>query len=163
MRAYEFLTIVKKSPLILKESDSRNTLRKLKDLIEHPKTEDTIKAVARTKLEKLLSELDEEDRDQYIPRRIKIPTNLTEEDLDLPFSTKNTFGDIYLNLSNLRPAPNSIQFLRPASIHMFVPPPFCGISRAEYYQRIAKAVTNVMKINSQYKEGSGYHLVLSFF
>lgn len=158
MRAREFLTITK----VLLESDDRNKFIKLKELIEHPHTEDTIKSVARNKLEHLLLQIPENERDQYRPKRIKISTNLTEQDLDLPFSSRMTIGQVYMNLSNLRPEPNNITFLRPAQIHMFIPPPFCGISKQEYYQRILEAVPGVRKINSKYLEGSGYHFVLSF-
>lgn len=148
MRAYE----------VLFESDQRSKIQKLKDVINHPTTEETVKAVAQGKLDALLASMPPE----AIPPRIIIETNLTDDLLDVPYVGHRTAGQIYDGLSALTPAPNKINFLRQGTIQMMVPPPFNGLSKQVYYNMINEAVGGCRNINSTLVPGQGYFFSISF-
>lgn len=147
MRAHEYL---------FETTDLRSKLQKLKELIDHPNTEDTIRAVAQGKYEALLAitPLEEEPK----PSRITVPVNLKEEDLDLQFVIGITVGELYENLCALNPRPSHIEFLRQGVIRMLVPPPFMGLSRKEYYALVATALPGVRNIICNYSEERGGYL-----
>ena len=148
MRAYE----------VLFESDDRSKLQKLKDVINHPHTEPTVKAVAQNRLDVLLASLPAE----AIPPRIVIETNLTDDLLDLPYIGNKTAGQIYEALSNLKPSPNRINFLRQGVVQMMVPPPFEGLSKQAYYNMVSEAVGGCRGINATLVPGQGYFFNISF-
>lgn len=148
MRAYE----------VLFESDDRSKIQKLKDVINHPSTEATVKEVAQKKLDLLLASMPAEAR----PLRIVIETNLTDDLLDVPYTNAKTAGQIYEALSGLNPAPNRINFLRQGVIHMMVPPPFNGLSKQAYYNMIHEAVGGCRNISASLVPGQGYFFTVSF-
>jgi hypothetical protein len=148
MRAYE----------VLFESDERSKIQKLRDVINHPNTEETVKAVAQGKLNLLLSSMPAEPP----APRIVIETNLTDDLLDVPYVGAKTAGQIYEALSTLSPTPNRINFLRQGTIQMMVPPPFNGLSKQAYYNMINEAVGGCRGINATLVPGQGYFFSISF-
>ena len=141
---------------------SKNTIQKLVDLINHPSTIDTIRSVAQTKLDKLLDKLPDEEKALWLPQKISVPTNISEQDLEKPFAGGSQIGELYQNLISLKPGPSYVQFLAHGQIHMLVPPPFQGMSKQGYYNLINRAVPGLRRINSEFIENKGYHFVLSF-
>jgi len=137
--------------------DSRSTIQKLEELIAHPSTEETIRAVARNKLQTLRATIVGEPQ-----RRINVPVNLQEEDLDNHFLPGVTLGEIYDGLCSLSPAPNRIQFLRQGQIQMMVPPPFMGKTRAEYVHEIQQACPGARHIGGHMIEEQGYFFTISY-
>lgn len=148
MRAYE----------VLFESDERSKIQKLKDVINHPTTEATVKAVAQNKLDLLLASMPAEAR----PPRIVIETNITEDLLEVPYVGGRTTGQLYDALCSLAPAPNRVNFLRQGTIQMMVPPPFNGLSKQAYYNMINEAVGGCRNINATLVPGQGYFFSISF-
>lgn len=150
MRAYE----------ILFETDNRTKIQKLQDVIDHPSTEDAVRAVARGRLELLLASQPE----PALPAsRINIPTNLTEDDLDRWQSNARTFGQIYEALGSLSPAPSQINFAQMGhQIKIVVPPPFMGLTKQQYYQKIAEAVPGLRSIKDSRYGDDSYVFLLSF-
>ena len=147
MRAREFLF-----------EDSRSKIEKLRELIDHPGTEETVRQVARGRLELLMaSECPVEARS-----RITVQTNVTEEDLDRQFLTGVNLGGLYENLCSLSPAPNDIQFLRQGSIRIMVPPPFMGKTKAQYVGELMQACPGARQVHSQMIEGLGYMFSISY-
>ena len=147
MRAYEILY-----------EDSRSKAQKLQDLIDHPATEETVRSVAKSRLQLLMaSECPVEVRS-----RLTVQTNITEADLDRQFLTGLSMGDLYEGLCGLNPAPNDIQFLRQGSIRMMVPPPFMGKTKNEYIQEILRVCPGARDIRSQMFEGIGYMFSISY-
>jgi hypothetical protein len=137
--------------------DSRSTIRKLEDLINHPNTEDTIKAVARSKLKLLV---DNEPVPE--PSRLTVTTNISEGDLDRPFIGSVQLGSIYEGLAALQPGPNQIHFLRQGQINMMVPPPMMGKTRQQYFEEIGRVCPGVKNITARMVEGEGYFFTISF-
>lgn len=150
MRAYE----------ILFESDNRSKIQKLRDVIDHPATEATVRSVAQSKLKLLL---DNEPAPPAVASQLVVATNITEEDLDRPYFTGVPVRNIYESLCALQPAPVEISFLRQGQVNMMVPPPFMGLTRQQYYERIQQAVPAVRRIDCRMFEGRGYFFTLSFF
>lgn len=148
MRAYE----------VLFETDQRSKIQKLKDVIEHPNTEATVKAVAQNRLDVLMASMPAEPP----APRIVIETNLTEDMLDIPYTNAKTAGQIYEALSALAPAPVRINFLRQGVIQMMVAPPFNGLSKSQYYNMIGEAVGGCRQINSTLVPGEGYFFSIAF-
>lgn len=147
MRAREFLY-----------EDDRSKLEKLRDLIDHPGTEETVRDVARGRLELLMaSECPVETRP-----RITVQTNVTEEDLDRQFLTGVNLGGLYENLCSLSPSPNDIQFLRQGAIRIMVPPPFMGKTKAQYISELMQACPGARQVHSQMIEGMGYMFSISY-
>ena len=139
---------------ILYESDNRSKIQKLRDVIAHPTTEQTIKNVAQSKLDLLLlSELDEEEVD--IPSRITVSTNLTEDDLDLLFIPGVPVYQIYRRLTELQPAPCHLHFSRPR-VRMLVPPPFMGLTKQQYIKHIHDSCPMFRNVTCELIEGHGY-------
>lgn len=141
MRAHEYL---------FEASDARTTLEKLKDVIDHPATEPTIRDVAQRKYDLLSSQIvDEQDIVEFAPpSRITVATNVPEDMLDQQFVTGVTIGEIYQRITSLCPAPNYVEFRRSGVIHMTVPPPYHGMTKAQYYDHIAAVVPGIRYINS---------------
>ena len=147
MRAREFLF-----------EDSRSKIEKLRELINHPGTEETVRDVARGRLELLMASQCPAEPQQ----RITVPTNVQESDLDQAFITGVSLGDLYDNLVALSPAPNDIKFGRQGVIHMMVPPPFMGKTKQQYLNEILQACPGARNISSQMMGGSGYFFVVSY-
>lgn len=147
MRAREFLF-----------EDSRTKIQKLEELIAHPGTEDNDRKVAQSRLDLLRSQVPVE-----APSRITTLTNIAEEDLDRPFLTGVSLGNLYDSLNQLSPAPNEIKFGRQGVIHMVVPPPFMGKSKQQYQMEIAQACPGARSIGGNMLSGDlGYLFVISF-
>ena len=141
---------------IVVESDNRNRLQKLLDVINHPATEETIRSVAKSKLQQLI------DSDPSLLRKSRpAEVNIEESDFDRQFVMGVTIGQIYDSLCGLTPRPSRIEFFRQGTIRMFVPPPFHGLTKSEYYQLINDAVPGLRSINSTYHP-DGYLFFLSF-
>jgi hypothetical protein len=147
MRAHELLY-----------EDTRSKLDKLRELIDHPGTEDTVRRVAQGRLELLMAS---ECEVALVPK-ITVATNITEEDLERQFLTGVPMGDLYRNLTQLSPRPNDIRFLRQGVVNMIVPPPFMGKTRQEYIQNIQSACPGARAIHSQMIEGYGYLFSISY-
>jgi hypothetical protein len=161
------------------ESDQRTTAQKMLDLIRHPNTEDTVRAVAQTKFDRLMNTMTEAERSQVMSQPISGPArpaappppvpptrticNIDSANMDIPYSCYQTVRIIYMCLSGLRPRPSIIYFLHNQQIHMLVPPPFLGISKLQYYNMIWAVQPSIKSINCDFvlAEGS-YHFVLSF-
>ena len=143
MRAHEYL---------FEASDVRTTLEKLRDVIDHPATEATIRDVAQRKYDLLSSQIvDEQEIVVYQPTsRITVATNVPEDMLDQQFVTGVTIGDIYQRVISLCPAPNYVEFRRSGVVHMTVPPPYEGMTKAQYYEHIMAAVPGIRYINSSH-------------
>lgn len=139
--------------------DHRSTIEKLEELIAHPQTEDTVRAVAQTKLKTLRDNLPAVTTPQ---QRISIPVNLDEGDLDNHFLPGITLGHLYEGLSQLSPPPNRIQFLKQGQIQMMVPPPFMGKTKPEYMAEINRVCRGARAIDSRMIEGQGYYFVISY-
>lgn len=147
MRAREFLY-----------EDSRTKIEKLKALIDHPSTEETVRSVARGRLQLLMAS----ECPVEAPQRISVPTNVTEEDLDRQFLTGLNLGQLYEGLCSLSPRPNDIQFLRQGAIRIMVPPPFMGKTKQEYVSELMQACPGARQIHSQMIEGLGYMFSISY-
>lgn len=141
---------------VLFESDSRTRVEKLLDVINHPATEETIRAVARAKLQQLMGS-------EPIPQKriISVPVNVEESDFDRQFVLGVTIGEIYDALCALAPKPSNIAFLRQGQIQMLVPPPFHGLTKMQYYEIIMRALPGVRNITSGYAS-EGYYFTLSY-
>jgi hypothetical protein len=136
----------------------RGTIEKLRDLINHPKTEDTIRSVAESKLQILLgNQLPVEQS-----RRITVHTNVSEADLDRQFLIGIQLGDIYERLCSLSPQPSDIQFMHQGVINIMVPPPFMGKTRIQYTQEVLGACPGARDIKSQMIDGVGYLFSVAF-
>lgn len=146
MRAREFLF-----------EDDRSKIQKLEELIAHPGTEDTIRAVALSKLETLRANLVVEPR-----KRINVPVNLEESDLDTHFLPGVTLGQLYDGLCGLQPAPNNIHFYRQGQIQMMVPPPFMNKTKQQYLSEINAVCRGARAIHGTMIEGSGYRFVITY-
>ena len=146
MRAKEFLF-----------EDNRSLLQKLEELIAHPGTEDTVRQVAANRLALLRDKIPVEPRS-----RITVMTNITEDDLDRPFLTGVSLGDLYENLTTLSPAPCEIAFGRQGVIKMLVRPPFMGKTKHQYLNEISMACPGAQKISSQMLPEDGYLFVISY-
>ena len=95
--------------------------------------------------------------------RITTLTNVAEADLDRPFLTGVSLGDLYDNLNSLSPAPNEIKFGRQGIIHMVVPPPFMGKTKPQYQMEIAQACPGARSIHGNMLGGEkGYLFIISF-
>lgn len=151
MRAYEIL---------YEHVDQRTTVQKLRDVIEHPGTEAAVRAIAQTKLDKILTEFPE--KGLHVIQEPPVATNIPLADMNRPFIMGLTLRDIYDNLCALRPGPSHIQFTRQGTIYMLVPPPFQGVSKRDYYTMIAQAAPGVRAINSTYQAEKGYMFVLNY-
>jgi len=137
--------------------DNRSTIEKLEELIAHQGTEETIRRVAQTKLANLRANMPVEAR-----RRITVPVNLEEADLEQYFIPGITLGHLYDGLCALSPAPNRIQFLRQGQIQMMVPPPFMGKTKPEYVAEIQQVCQGSRSVTSRMVEGQGYYFVISY-
>lgn len=154
MRAYEFLT---------ESTDQRSKLQKLYDMIIHPGTEETVRAVAQAKLDELLARLPADQQQSHLPSsRITVRTNVSDQELDRQYMVGITLNNIYQNLCSLSPKPAEILFTRGGQIHMMVLPPFMNMTKNDYYRAISMAVPGLQRINSQYLPDKGYHFILSF-
>lgn len=134
MRAHEYLF----------ESDQRTTLDKLKAVIDHPATEATVRAVAQSKYDLLLQQQVEEE--QEIVNRFLVPTNISPESLEQQYILGVTVGDIYDSLCGLLPRPSNIQFSKIGTIHIMVPPPYHGLTKAQFMQLIMTTVPGVKAV-----------------
>lgn len=141
MRAREFLF-----------EDNRSKIEKLKALIDHSSTEDTVRDVARGRLKLLMAS----QCPVEAPQRITITTNITEKDLDREFLVGLNLGQIYNSLCALEPAPVEIYFLRQGSIRLTVLPPFMNKTKQEYLNEILQACPGAKQIQNQMIEGYGY-------
>lgn len=165
MRAHEYL---------FEHSDVRTTLQKLKDVIDHPATEANIRAVAQSKYDLLISQqiIDEIEVVEELPLPSKYPitihTNVTADLMDQQFVTGVPIGEIYNSIKTLCPTPNFIEFRRSGVVHMTVPPPYHGKSKAEYYEHIMATVPGIRYINSsnaiedKFGEMQGYVFTLHY-
>jgi hypothetical protein len=168
MRAYEYL---------LESSCNRTTLQKLCDVVSHPTTEENIKKIALEKAHLLFNNMDEEERSRHmalndifefeiiqpdVKSRITVETNIEEEQLNIPFVTGVTIGEIYDKLCGLEPSPCSIEFLRQGVIRMIVKPPFHDVSKSDYYRSIGDVIPGLRGITSLYREEGDYLFSLSF-
>lgn len=151
MRAYEIL---------YEHVDQRSTIQKLRDVINHPATEPTVRSVAQRKLEGLLASNTGQDLIEF--SRPQVETNLSYEQMDHPFIVGVTIRELYERLCALVPGPSTIHFMRHGQIYMMVPPPFQGISKADYLAMINRAAPGVRRITSQFMNDKGYMFVLSF-
>lgn len=146
--------------IITESADQRSKIQKLQDLISHPNTEATIKAVALEKLQALGVDIT-----QYVKTpRVLINTNLTDNDFQKLFVGNLTCDDIYTALLNLKPPPNTLHFLSQGVIHMFVPPPYMGLTKQQYIYSIKKAVP-AAKISDKFLINvaqPGYLFTISF-
>jgi hypothetical protein len=126
--------------IITESTDQRSKVQKLLDLIRHPNTEPTIKAVALEKLRNL-GEIPPTGQRSQIP---SIHTNIT--DYTMPFVGGMTYGNIYNILSSLNPRPTTIHFLRQGTVHMFVPPPYNNLTKKQYIELIQSKIAckNIM-------------------
>lgn len=147
MRAREFLF-----------EDGRSKIEKLKALIDHPSTEETVRSVAQGRLELLMAS----ECPIEAPQRIVVSTNVTEEDLDRDFLIGLNLGQLYDGLCSLNPPPNDIQFLRQGSIRIMVPPPFMGKTKQEYISELMQACPGARQVQSQMIEGLGYMFSISY-
>lgn len=167
MRAHEYL---------FEHSDVRTTLEKLKDVIEHPNTEETIRAVARRKYEVLLDQqiIDEEDHEAetqvaLVPvSRITIPVNVDEDMLDTQFVTGVSIYDIYQSLCSTLPTPATIEFSRMGTVTIVVPPPYHGLTKAQFAENLRNTIPGVRSVTggnqsvSKSGELTGYIFVLRY-
>lgn len=137
--------------------DSRSTIQKLEELIAHPNTEDTVRSIAQTKLQALRANMPVEAR-----KRITVPVNLQEEDLEQHFLPGISLGHLYDGLCGLSPAPNDIKFGRQGVIHMMVPPPFMGKTKQQYLNEINDVCRGARNISSKMIDGHGYFFIISY-
>ncbi len=150
MRAYEIL---------YEHVDQRSTEQKLRDVIDHPSTDETMRSIAQNKLALILANRPAQN---LIYLKPPVETNLTDDQMDRPFIVGVTIRDLYDRLCSLRPGPSSIHFMRHGQIYMMVPPPFQGISKMEYLSMVNQAAIGVRKITSTFMQDKGYLFVLSF-
>ena len=143
------------------ESDNRNRIEKLVDMIEHPSTEDTIRKVAVSKLKLLLGK--EEPLPEIPPKVItSITTNISQEYFDVLFLNNLTFGDCLARLSTLQPSPSRVEFMRQGQIVMLVQPPFNGQTRQQYFEQIDNSLPGIRKIEADYQLDRGYSILVSW-
>lgn len=146
MRAHEYLF-----------EDNRSKIKKLRELVDHPSTEETIRRVAISKLKILLT-----DQPQSVITMMMVETNITEADLDRPFVANVSLKQLYEGLCGLSPSPNNIQFLRQGQIQMIVPPPFMGKTKNQYVAEVHAACPGSRRVSSRMLEGRGYLFLISY-
>lgn len=148
----------------LRESDKRSTIEKLKALIEHPSTLDTVRLVAQEKL-RLLTKPEPDIESDSSNETIKKPSvNLPDGYLDRIFcswSGSTTCRQIYKNLAQLVPMPSDIAFMRQGQIHLLVPPPYQGLTKGQFSEALRTAVPGARQISCKFVEDKGYHFVIS--
>lgn len=158
MRAHEYLF----------ESDQRTTLEKLKAVIDHPNTEATIRAVAQRKYDLLVAQESAIEEVALPASRITIPVNVDEDMLDTQFVTGVSIYDIYQRLCSSQPCPSSITFSRMGSVHILVPPPYHGLTKAEFAQQLKDTIPGVRSVGggqprlSKMGELEGYIFTLHY-
>ena len=151
MRAYDIL---------YEHVDQRSTIDKLRDVIAHPATDSNIRSIAQTKLETLMANQPQQALVEYSYPPVE--TNLTYEQMERPFIVGITIRELYDRLCALQPGPSTIHFMRQGQVYMMVPPPFQGVSKAQYLQMVNQAAIGVRRITSTYVEEKGYMFTLSF-
>lgn len=154
MRASEFIF----------ESDNRNRIAKLVDMIQHPSTEDTIRRVAAGKLKLILDKEEPlpEPEELYLPETPHVSTNIKQEYMNAIFINNMSFGECLQNLSLLSPPPTRVEFMRQGQIAMLVKPPFHGQTRADYFRQIENRVPGIRRISADYQMDQGYSILLSW-
>jgi hypothetical protein len=160
MRAHEYL---------FEASDVRTTLEKLRDVIDHPATEATIREVAQRKYDLLSSQIvDEEEINLPVVNRINIPVNVDEEMLDKQFIAGVTIYDIYQSLCDTLPSPSSIEFSRMGTVTIVVPPPYHGYTKLEFAQHLRANIPGVRSVTGgaqrvdKMGEMEGYIFILHY-
>ena len=148
----------------LRENDNRTLTRKLQDLIDHPSTLETVREIAKEKLKKLLPP--PVKTAAIHAEELKTATvNLDEQDLDRVFSFykgNTTCRQLYHRLCSLKPSPSDIVFLRQGQIHIFVPPPFFGLTKNQYIKLLCDSLPGVRQISSKFiEEKGGYHFTIT--
>lgn len=129
--------------IITEGADQRSKVQKLLDLIKHPNTEATVRAVALEKLKILGVDPTIDGSLHEIPKQefvFSAHTNLVPSDMERPYLGRLKCGEIYNALLSLSPAPTTIHFLRQGVVHMFVPPPYNGLTKQQYVSLIRQAV-----------------------
>jgi|ERR1700691_1021033 len=129
---------------------------KLITLINHPSTNEHVREVAKSKLQTILSK--SFVKIQNLQSTNEIKTNLSEKDFDKFWINDITVRVLYNRLSNLKPSPSELMFLRQGKIEMIVPPPYI-ISKKEYYSLIKTACPELVSINSEYRDNCCYFLL----
>ena len=138
--------------------DDRSKIQKLRDLIDHPSTEETVRRVAQGRLQLLMAS----EAPVEALSRLTVATNITEDDLNRDFLIGLNLGSLYQGLCSLSPAPNDIQFLRQGAIRIIVPPPFMNKTKQQYLNEIMAACPGARQIHSQMIEGLGYMFSISY-
>lgn len=151
MRAYDIL---------YEHVDQRSTLQKLRDVIAHPSTDHNIRTIAQTKLERLMATQPEQGL--VVINQLPVETNLTADQMERPFVVGISIRELYDRLCALNPGPSTIHFMRQGQVYMMVPPPFQGVSKAQYLQMVNQAALGVRRITSTFVEDKGYMFTLSF-
>lgn len=131
--------------------DDRSVIDKLRSLIDHPSTEETVKDVARAKLEKLLSGASFEEKYSFVHNVLPDQINLTYGGIRV--------SNILDGLENLVPRPHTVTFL-PGRVVMEVYPPFFNITKNQYYMMLTKIFVSVRGISSEYK-GNHYEFTIT--
>ncbi len=148
------------------ETDNRTLIKKLKDLIDHPTTLDPVREIAKTKLRNLIGEPIRAPVVQQPVQVCSTTVNLAEHDLDRVFSFYRgnvTCRQIYDSLRSLKPTPSDVVFLRQGQIHLFVPPPFLGLTKHEYTKRLCNVLPGIRNMSSKFvQEKGGYHFIITF-
>lgn len=150
MRAHEFL---------FESTDPRSRIEKMRAVINDPATNENVRKVAQGRLDVLLAS---ETPVQQKALRHTTRTNITEEDLEIPFVVGVKVGEIYNALAGLSPSPQEIHFFRQGQIKMVVPPPYHGLTREEYYHAINQACPGIRRISAHQLGSEGYLFTLSF-
>ncbi len=145
------------------EVDNRTLVKKLKDLIDHPSTLDPVREIAKTKLRNLLNE---PILSPIVQPQVRLTSvNLDERDLDRVFSFYKgnvTCRQIYDSLRSLKPTPSDVVFLRQGQIHLFVPPPFLGLTKHEYTKLLCNVLPGIRNLSSKFvQEKGGYHFIVT--
>jgi hypothetical protein len=129
-------------------NDSRTIRQKIIDLIDHPNTPDSIKAVARQKL-----------NDLYPINNIII--NVKETDLDAPFYRGTTYRDILISLSSL-PKVSQIRFGH-STIAILITPPFDNpVTKDSIINTIVAALPWIKKGKIEYTLRGTYEIYCYF-
>lgn len=152
---------------VLRESEQRSKVQKLKDLVDHPSTNPHVREMAKRKIEELRSLYPDLYNEPTVVGRMdpSIETNVSEADLDKPFfqtifGRLMTVGDYYDGLKNLEPKPYAIEFRPNGQIGFKVKGPFT-ITKAEFANRINRAVPDARSIYFAFRGDKGYAVQVS--
>lgn len=140
------------------ESLNSDRIEKLLNMIRHPNTETTIKRVAMNKLKNIL----EKEPPLPVDTLPSISHNIKEEYLDTKFINNLTFRDILERLSDISPTPSRVEFMRQGQIAMLVKPPFLGLTKNQYFEKIISVLPGVRKLSSDLQLDQGYQILISW-